>query len=201
MDGVKIIELPISNTDYVSEEHFIPIADSESTKKMSLSQLKAIMKGLDGLDGMHGEDGKDGVSIVSVEQTTQSNVSGGFNILTITLSDGSVSKFAVRNAESCNGDHELGGSGTIARIGEITLLASAWEGTSNPYSQIVNIEGVTEFTQVDLTPSVEQLVVFHEKDLAFVTENEGGVVTVYAIGQKPMNDYTIQVTMTEVIYD
>ena len=51
---------------------------------------------------------------------------------------------------------------------------------------------------MDLTPSVEQLAVFYDKDLTFVTENEDGVVTVYAIGQKPTNDYTIQVTITEV---
>jgi hypothetical protein len=51
---------------------------------------------------------------------------------------------------------------------------------------------------VDLTPSVEQLTIFHDKDLAFVTENEDGTVTVYAIGQKPENDYTIQATIKEV---
>ena len=62
----------------------------------------------------------------------------------------------------------------------------------------MTISGVTENSQVDLTPSVEQLVVFYEKDLTFVTENEDGVVTVYAIGQKPTNDYTVQVTITEV---
>ena len=44
----------------------------------------------------------------------------------------------------------------------------------------------------------EDLTIFHEKDLAFVTENENGTITVYAIGQKPENDYTIQVTLTEV---
>jgi hypothetical protein len=85
-----------------------------------------------------------------------------------------------------------------AMIGEVTLLASKWVGSGHLYSQVVNIEGVTENSQVDLTPSVEQLVVFYEKDLTFVTENEGGTVTVYAIGQKPTNDYTIQVTITEV---
>lgn len=93
------------------------------------------------------------------------------------------------------------GTGTSARIGEVTLLASGWVGDTNPYSQIVSVEGVTENSQVDLTPSVEQLMVFYEKDLAFVTENDGGVVTVYAIGQKPQNDYTIQVTITEVQYE
>lgn len=87
---------------------------------------------------------------------------------------------------------------TAARIGEVTLTASGWVGEGYLFSQVVNIVGVTKNSQVDLTPSVEQLAVFYEKDLAFVTENEGGVVTVYAIGQKPKNDYTIQVTITEV---
>ena len=84
-------------------------------------------------------------------------------------------------------------------IGEVNLLASLWEKTNdNLYSQVVNIKGVTENSQVDLTPNVQQLMVFYEKDISFVTENDGGVVTVYAIGQKPTNDYTIQVTITEV---
>jgi hypothetical protein len=87
---------------------------------------------------------------------------------------------------------------TPARISEVTLRASGWTGSASPYSQIVTVNGATENDQVDLTPSVEQLAIFHEKDLAFVTENEDGVVTVYAVGQKPTNDYTIQVTLTEV---
>ena len=91
-------------------------------------------------------------------------------------------------------------SGQMARINEVTLLASAWIGSENLFSQVVSLNGVTKNSQIDLTPSVEQLAIFHEKDLTFVTENEGGVVTVYAIGQKPQNDYTIQVTITEVAY-
>lgn len=93
----------------------------------------------------------------------------------------------------------LARTGLSARIGNVTLVANNWVGESSPYSQVVTIEGVTEKSQVDLTPSVEHLSIFHHKDLAFVTENDGGVVTVYAIGQKPENDYTIQVTITEVI--
>ena len=84
------------------------------------------------------------------------------------------------------------------RIAYVDLLAANWIGDSSPYYQVVEIEGVTENSQVDLTPSIEQLVIFYEKDLGFVTENDNGVVTVYAIGQKPENDYTIQVTITEV---
>lgn len=89
-------------------------------------------------------------------------------------------------------------TGSKATIGVVDLIADKWVGDENLYSQVVTIEGVTENSQVDLTPDVEQLVVFYEKDLTFVTENEGGVVTVYAIGQKPEHDYTIQVTITEV---
>lgn len=97
--------------------------------------------------------------------------------------------------------NSISDNSSSARIGEVTLLASDWVGNKSPYSQIVSITGVTENTQVDLTPSVEQLAVFYEKDLAFVTENYNGTVTVYAIGQKPQNDYTIQVTLMEVQYD
>lgn len=87
---------------------------------------------------------------------------------------------------------------TNARIAYVDLLSANWVGDASPYAQTVEIDGVTEYSQVDLTPSIEQLVIFYEKDLGFVTENEDGVVTVYAIGQKPENDYTIQVTITEV---
>ena len=84
-------------------------------------------------------------------------------------------------------------------VGVVELFANKWVGGENLYSQVVSIAGVTPNSQVDLTPSVEQLVIFYEKDLTFVTENEDGVVTVYAIGQKPENDYAIQVTITEVV--
>jgi hypothetical protein len=89
-------------------------------------------------------------------------------------------------------------TGSTATIGVVELLADKWVGSGNLHSQVVSIAGVTENSQVDITPDVEQLVVFYEKDLTFVTENEGGTVTVYAIGQKPLHDYTIQVTITEV---
>lgn len=80
----------------------------------------------------------------------------------------------------------------------ITLLASAWVGEDDPYSQVVSIPNVTPFSKVDLLPSVEQLAIFHDKDIAFVTENEDGVVTVFAIGDRPSQDYTIEVCITEV---
>ena len=83
-------------------------------------------------------------------------------------------------------------------ITEVTLLASRWTAASGYYYQTVSISGVTENSKVDLLPSIEQLAIFHEKDLAFVTENVGGTVTVYALGDKPANNYTMQASITEV---
>lgn len=90
------------------------------------------------------------------------------------------------------------GGGSSVSIGSLTLLAANWKGNAAPYSQVVTIAGVTEYSQVNLNPSVEQLAVFYEKDITFVTENDGGIVTVYVIGQKPENDYTIQANIVEV---
>lgn len=93
----------------------------------------------------------------------------------------------------------LRGGPSVASIATISLPAAAWVGSfENLYSQVVDVPGVTKNCQVDLTPSVEQLAVFYNKSIAFVAENRDGVVTVYAIGQKPDNDYTMQVTVTEV---
>ena len=89
------------------------------------------------------------------------------------------------------------------KIAEVELLAANWVGESSPYSQVVTIDGVTPNTQVDLTPSAEEMEAFRVKELALVAENHNGVVTVYAIGQKPVNDYVMQVTLTltEVGYE
>lgn len=87
----------------------------------------------------------------------------------------------------------------VAKVKTVTLRAANWIGSASPYSQVVTIEGTTEHSKVDLTPTVEQLAIFHQKDLAFTTENEDGVITVYAIGDKPQNDYTMPVTITEVL--
>ena len=91
-----------------------------------------------------------------------------------------------------------GGGGSSARLTEINLLASEWKGGESPYSQVVAVDKVSVNSMVNLQPSVEQLEIFHDKDIAFTTENDGGVVTVYAIGDKPTNDYTIQATIMEV---
>ena len=94
-------------------------------------------------------------------------------------------------------------SAKTSKISNVTLFADAWvvTETKDKYLQVVAISGVTENSQVDLKLSDEQAVIFREKDISFVTENDGGVVTVYAYGQMPQNNYTMQVTITEVDYE
>jgi hypothetical protein len=88
---------------------------------------------------------------------------------------------------------------SLVKTVTINLLASAWvEDRSNQFSQVVVIADITPYSKVDLQPTTEQLLIFYEKDIAFVTENDDGVVTVYCIGQKPINDYSMQATITEV---
>lgn len=58
---------------------------------------------------------------------------------------------------------------------------------------------ITANSKVDLQITSVQMVIFYEKDLAFVTENDNGVVTVYCVGNIPENDYRMQAIVTEVV--
>lgn len=80
----------------------------------------------------------------------------------------------------------------------VTLYASAWVGETSPYEQVVVIPGVTTHTKVDLQPTVAQLNTLRALSIGFFAVNEEGVVTVYAVGHKPTEDFTFQVTTMEV---
>lgn len=87
----------------------------------------------------------------------------------------------------------------------VTLYADRWEQTEDEtrwHQEVVVANAtITPYSKVDLQLSSEQIMIFYEKDLAFVTENEDGVVTVYCIGRVPENDYVIQATVSEVVVD
>ena len=91
------------------------------------------------------------------------------------------------------------------KLSSITLKADAWTQCSDNcrWSQAVTVDNavITPNSKIDLQPSAEQLAAFHDKEIAFVTENEDGIVTIFCIGQKPDIDCTIQTIITEVALD
>lgn len=133
------------------------------------------------LESIKGETGESGVYLGSGDMPENCNVQIDPNGETLTLEE------LIMDIVS-----------RINKISTVTLPSSGWVGDASPYYQVVNIEGATANSKIDLNPTIEQLSIFHEKDITFTTTNVGGVITVYCIGQKPANDYTIQVSMTEV---
>lgn len=136
---------------------------------------------LESLKGEKGDKGASGVYVGSGDMPEDCNVQIDPNGVPITLEE--IVRQIVLQSN---------------KISSVTLLANLWEGEKSPYSQVVTIAGTTENSKIDLNPTTEQLSIFHTKDIAFVVGNNGGVITVYCIGQKPTNDYTMQVTITEV---
>lgn len=92
-----------------------------------------------------------------------------------------------------------GGAGTSARISEIFLPVDAWKGGESPYSQVVEMNAISIRSQINIQLSVEQTQKICSAGFALTTENNEGTVTVYAIGNKPSENYTVQATVTEVL--
>ena len=90
----------------------------------------------------------------------------------------------------------------------ITLFPEEWnpvldeneEAIPNRFYQPVTVNNaiITPNSKVDLQPSPEDLAIFHEKDLTFTAINSEGNIRVCVIGQRPTQEYTMQVTVTEV---
>ena len=88
----------------------------------------------------------------------------------------------------------------LPRVATITLNANAWSGNSEPFSQSVEIATVTTSSKIDLQPSAQQIVDLQNSETSLMIENIGGVLTCYAIGNKPTVNYTMQVLIQEVAY-
>lgn len=84
------------------------------------------------------------------------------------------------------------------KIDEVTLLAENWQlDDDGSYSQVLDIPNATPNSLVEFKFTMAQLIVLHDKDVAFNTKNIGGVIVAQAMGTKPANDYTVQVTIQE----
>ena len=80
-------------------------------------------------------------------------------------------------------------------------LSSNWSG-NDPYTQTVSVSGatITANSMVNLQPSVQQIILLLQAGVtALTTENNNGVITVYAIGGAPMQSMTMQCSVCEVV--
>lgn len=92
-----------------------------------------------------------------------------------------------------------GDAGSKVKLTEISLPVAGWKGAISPYSQVVAVDGISVNSMVNLQLTADQLEQFRDQVFALTAENDGGVVTVYAIGDKPASDAVVQATIVEVI--
>lgn len=119
--------------------------------------------------------GLQGVGISSIEQTTTSTVSGGENIITVTLSNGETSTFSVYNGAAGSGDGSSSGTGSdgvgIASITQTTtstesgganvITITLTDGTSSTFTIYNGAQGETgssyEVTSADYEAIAEEV--------------------------------------------
>lgn len=94
-----------------------------------VSELKENGVGTPGGDGV-GTPGEDGVGIESVTQTTTSTDDGGINVITVTMTDGSVSTFTIKNgSKGSPGSKGDDGKSATVKIGTVTTLPAGSNAT------------------------------------------------------------------------
>lgn len=85
------------------------------------------------------------------------------------------------------------GYALVTKKATIELPIANWEGSSSPYSQVVQIDGIKENSKIDLQVTPEQLSWLQDQEISLIAKNENGLsVVIYAIGEKPTVDFTTQ---------
>lgn len=88
--------------------------------------------------------------------------------------------------------------GTLPKLTTINIPAFEWTGLSSPYSQTISVNGVNVNSKLDLLPNSDQFKSLQDEEVALTASNNNGVVTIFAIGNKPTIDYTMQLLITDV---
>lgn len=93
----------------------------------------------------------------------------------------------------------------------VTLYADKWEqvvdingaDVVDTYSQVVTVNNatITPNSKVDLQPNTDRLCKLYDWGIALTTENNEGIITVYAVGDKPSESFSMQATVTEILLD
>ena len=139
--------------------------------------------GKDGKDGIDGVDGQDGVGVQSIIQTSTSHQSGGTNIITSTLTDGTITTFEIMNGEK--GDD-----------------SKAFE-----YSEILSIRTTSDDLYLELSYYIENRLPFSVKDgyntyqVVYTYKHDEDIKFYYMLTEDHVHSITMEqfpvVTITE----
>jgi hypothetical protein len=83
------------------------------------------------------------------------------------------------------------------RIVTVTLAETWNQDADGKYSQVVEIDNITEHSRLDLQPDADMIAEFKQLGIVFVTENNSGIISVYSVGNMPAKSYAIQATIVE----
>lgn len=92
-----------------------------------------------------------------------------------------------------------GGGGTSSKLTVIHAAVADWKGGTSPYSQEVIVDGISLNSKVEIQISPEMLGQLYNQDITFTTENRGGEVTLFAVGDKPAVDCVFQATVSDIV--
>ena len=91
---------------------------------------------------------------------------------------------------------DTGETGPKGEKGDRGEKGDTW-GKTPPYAQKAAPAGLTAQTMVELRPTAEQLEALRQQGVRSLTAaNEGGVLTIYALGAAPRTNLTLQVSLT-----
>ena len=97
-------------------------------------------------------------------------------------------------------DGPFGGSGgTSSKLTVIHAAVADWKGGTSPYSQVVQVDGISLNSKVDIQISPDMLDKLYNQIIVFTTENRGGEVTLIAMGDRPAVDCEFQATVSEIV--
>lgn len=82
-------------------------------------------------------------------------------------------------------------------ITSVVLPVASWVG-NDPYTQVVDIEPITAYSQININATAELLKNALDQGFSLVFGNNNGTVTVYAVGAKPSTELNVPVTILEV---
>ena len=83
------------------------------------------------------------------------------------------------------------------RIVTIELSATWNQDADGKYSQTLVLSDITQNSRLDLQPTVDMIAELKHLGVIFVTENHGGTIIVYSVGNMPQKAYTMQATIVE----